>query len=134
MTNDTELCSFPISQLSRLIASQQVSPVEVVQEMLERIDRLEPVLNCYVTVLADRALAAARKAETELEAGDCPGPLHGIPIALKDIIDVAGCPTTASSKILAGRLAERNSESSGGSSGRARSSSARPTCTSSRWA
>ncbi|MHB9091275.1 MAG: amidase family protein, partial [Chloroflexota bacterium] len=98
---DNELVYKPAAALAALIEKKQVSPIQVMRALLERIERLEPILNCYVSVAADAALAAAAAAEREIVAGGYRGPLHGIPVALKDIFDVVGMKTTASSKIMA---------------------------------
>jgi aspartyl-tRNA(Asn)/glutamyl-tRNA(Gln) amidotransferase subunit A len=74
-----------------------VSPVELTRECLARIERLNPKLNAFISVLADSALGDARRAEDELRRGIDRGPLHGIPIALKDLVDTAGTRTTAAS-------------------------------------
>lgn len=108
MTND-ELCLLDASRLGALVRNKDVSPVEVVQAFLSRTERLEPRLNCFVTVLADQALAGARKAEAEIAQGQYRGPLHGLPVALKDIFDVAGVKTTASSRVLANNVAKADS-------------------------
>ena len=85
-----------------------VSPVELTAACLERIERLEPTLNAFITVTADAALDAARRAERELRSGRDRGPLHGIPIALKDHFETAGVRTTAGSKILADHVPARD--------------------------
>ncbi len=89
-----------IAALGRLYASGKLSPVEVTRAMLERIERLDPRLNSYITVTADLALEQARRAETEIRRGYRRGPLHGIPYAAKDIFFTKGIRTTAGSKIL----------------------------------
>jgi aspartyl-tRNA(Asn)/glutamyl-tRNA(Gln) amidotransferase subunit A len=89
------------AELGRRLAARELSPVEVVQELLGRIERLDPGLNSFITVTAERALADARAAEAEIAAGARRGPLHGVPIALKDIFDTAGVRTTCGSQILA---------------------------------
>src|SRR5690606_23779381 len=86
-----------------------LSPVELTESVLARIHAVEGRLSAYVTVTADAALAAAARAEREICAGGLRGPLHGIPMALKDLIDAAGMPTTASSHVRAGHVAERDS-------------------------
>ena len=73
--------------------------------MLDRIERLDPKLNVFIRLDADAAMAAARAAETEISAGRPRGPLHGVPVGIKDIIDVAGLPTTCHSKILIDNVA-----------------------------
>ena len=86
-----------IQQLSRQIRDRAVSPVELTRDCLARIDDLNPKLNAFITVLADSALDQARRAEQEIHSGNYRGPIHGIPIGLKDLIDTAGTRTTAAS-------------------------------------
>lgn len=105
----SEICTLPASQLATLLRKREVSPVELLASVLARIDRYEPKLNCYVSLLREEATAAARLAEAEIRSGDYRGPLHGIPVALKDIYDLAGARTTASSRILADNVARRDS-------------------------
>ena len=81
-----------------------VSPVEVVRAHLARIERLDGTLHAYITVCGDAALEAARAAEAALAAGQPIGPLHGVPIALKDLDDTRGVRTTGGSRILADRV------------------------------
>ncbi len=90
----------PISELSLAIRQGALSPVELVDCCLARIERLDPQVHAFLTVTAERARADARRAEEEISHGIHRGPLHGIPLALKDLIDVAGVPTTAGSRIL----------------------------------
>lgn len=93
------------TEAARAIAARELSPVELVQALLARIERLDPRLNAFLSVDGDAALAAAQAAETEIAAGRTRGPLHGVPFAVKDIIDVAGLPTTGHSKILRDNIA-----------------------------
>jgi aspartyl-tRNA(Asn)/glutamyl-tRNA(Gln) amidotransferase subunit A len=93
-----------VADLVRLIATKEVSPVEVVRGHLDRIAALDGGLRSFITVCADAALDAARAAESDLAAGRPVGPLHGVPIALKDLFDTAGVRTTGGSKILADRV------------------------------
>ena len=93
-----------VAQAAALIAAKRLSPVELVQAYLARIERLNEVLRAYVRVLPDEALAAARAAEAEIAAGRYRGPLHGIPIGLKDIYDTAGVATEGGSKLCLGRV------------------------------
>ena len=86
-------------ELTQLISSKQVSPVQVVEEHINRIQVLEPKLNSYITILADSALKQAKKHEAEIISGVYRGPLHGVPVALKDIFYVTGVPNTYGSKI-----------------------------------
>src|SRR5271157_5914322 len=86
-----------IQQLSRQIRDRAISPVELTRVCLARIENLNPKLNAFIAVLADSALDQARRAEQEIQRGNYRGPLHGIPIGLKDLIDTAGVRTTAAS-------------------------------------
>lgn len=97
-----------IARLGDLYASGAVSPVEVVRDVLGRIERLDPSLNSYVTVVADSALRRAERAEAEIRAGRARGPLHGIPYAAKDLLDTRGIPTTVGSRIMAGNVPGRD--------------------------
>ncbi|MBI4635393.1 MAG: Asp-tRNA(Asn)/Glu-tRNA(Gln) amidotransferase subunit GatA [Candidatus Rokubacteria bacterium] len=90
-----------LTDLARMIATKEVSPVEVVRAHLDRIARLDPTLRAFITVCADGALDAARAAEADLVAGRLRGPLHGVPIGLKDLFDTEGVRTTGGSTILA---------------------------------
>lgn len=94
-----ELIYLSASQLSRLIKKKEISPVEVIEAHLSRIDALEPKLNSFITMLPDRAIAEARQAEKEIQAGRYLGPLHGIPFGLKDLFYVKGVRNTSGSKI-----------------------------------
>src|SRR6266567_5660182 len=88
-----------IAGISELIRKDRVSPVEVTRECLATIERLNPTLNAFITVTAESALAEATQAEKEIQAGHWRGPLHGIPIGLKDLIDTSGVRTTAASAV-----------------------------------
>ncbi|MFJ6552287.1 amidase [Streptomyces luteogriseus] len=98
-----------LTEASRAVRARELSPVELTESVLARIAAVEGRLSAYVTVAADAALAAAARAEREISEGGPRGPLHGIPMALKDLIDAAGMPTTASSRVRAGHLAEHDS-------------------------
>jgi aspartyl-tRNA(Asn)/glutamyl-tRNA(Gln) amidotransferase subunit A len=104
--SDTGLAFASIGEVGKLFRSRKLSPVELTKLMLSRIERLNPKLNAYITVTAELALAQARKAEAELfaprgrQGRRDRGPLHGVPISLKDNIHTAGIRTTAGSKIL----------------------------------
>ncbi len=93
-----------IGEAAPLIESKQLSPVELTEAYLERIDWLDGVLAAYLTLTADRALADAKAAEAEIANGGYRGPLHGVPIGLKDLFDTAGIETTGQSRVLAGRV------------------------------
>ncbi len=99
MSGNLELCRLTIQEAAPLIERRDISPVELTEAFLERIAELNPKLSAYVRVTDDLARVQAAKAEKEIKAGDYKGPLHGAPIALKDIYDTAGIPTTASSHI-----------------------------------
>ena len=90
-----------MADLGRMIATKQISPVEVVRAHLDRISALDGTLRAFITVCADAALEAARAAESELMAGRPVGPLHGVPWAPKDLYSTKGVRTTGGSKILA---------------------------------
>ncbi|WP_097870988.1 amidase [Streptomyces sp. rh34] len=98
-----------LTEASRAVRARELSPVELTESVLTRIAAVEGRLGAYVTVAADTALAAAARAEREIARSGPRGPLHGIPMALKDLIDAAGMPTTASSHVRAGHVAERDS-------------------------
>ena len=89
-----------IAEAGALIAKRELSPVELTQSRLTRIERLDRQLHSFIRVLGEKALAAARSAEAEIIAGRSRGPLHGIPIGLKDIYETKGVPTTGHSKVM----------------------------------
>jgi aspartyl-tRNA(Asn)/glutamyl-tRNA(Gln) amidotransferase subunit A len=99
-----------ILELAPLLRRKEISPLELTQACLDRIEKLNPALNAFITVPADSALAAARAAETEIARGDWRGPLHGIPIALKDLIDTAGVRTTAATERYKDRIPTEDAE------------------------
>jgi aspartyl-tRNA(Asn)/glutamyl-tRNA(Gln) amidotransferase subunit A len=84
-----------IAELAPLLEQKQISPLELTKKCLERIEKLNPALSAFITLCAESALAEARAAEAEIARGQWRGPLHGIPIALKDLIDTAAARTTA---------------------------------------
>jgi len=96
----TDFLGLSIAEIAPLIRNLQLSPVEVTERCLERISQLDPLLNSFITVTSEQAMAEAHLAESELVSGRWRGPLHGVPVALKDLIDVAGVPTTAASNVL----------------------------------
>ncbi|MGA1555123.1 MAG: amidase [Ilumatobacteraceae bacterium] len=97
-----------VVELSAAIRAREVSPVEVTERALARIHELDPALDAFVTVTADRAMAEARAAESAIAAGSWRGPLHGVPYAVKDLFDVAGQPTMAGCSLLTDRIADRD--------------------------
>jgi aspartyl-tRNA(Asn)/glutamyl-tRNA(Gln) amidotransferase subunit A len=98
--NKNELPFLTASQLSKLIETKEVSPVEATEAYLDRIQEVDPKLNSYITVTGEQALDAARQAEHEIAAGQHRGPLHGVPMAVKDQFNTAGILTTGGSSIL----------------------------------
>jgi aspartyl-tRNA(Asn)/glutamyl-tRNA(Gln) amidotransferase subunit A len=98
------------TEIGEAYAARQLSPVELVSALLERISALDPRLHAFVRLDAEAALDAARAAEREIAAGRGRGPLHGVPVGIKDIIDVAGEPTTCHSKILLENVATADAE------------------------
>ena len=108
MTDNTELCSLTIRELASALAAGEASPVEVTEGYLQRIEALEPELNAYICVAADSAMTAARKAEAEIQRDGATSLLHGVPLAHKDIVDVAGMATTCGSQVLAENFADRH--------------------------
>jgi aspartyl-tRNA(Asn)/glutamyl-tRNA(Gln) amidotransferase subunit A len=104
LKSPADLTALSLSDASELVRLRKVSPVELTQACLARVDRLNPTLNAFITVTAEQALSDARTAETEIARGRWRGPLHGIPIGLKDLFDTAGVRTTAGSAVFATRV------------------------------
>jgi amidase len=107
-TDETAMHYWPLAELARRIEAREVSPVEVTRAMLDRIERLDPRLHAYFTVTADHALAAARRAQDEIAAGRYRGPLHGVPVGIKDLCDTAGVRTTAGMRVMRDRVPASN--------------------------
>jgi aspartyl-tRNA(Asn)/glutamyl-tRNA(Gln) amidotransferase subunit A len=105
-----EVTALSLADAGDLLQARKVSPVELTNACLARIERLNPVLNAFITVTAEQALADARAAESEIARGRRRGPLHGIPIALKDLFDTAGVRTTAGSAVFADRVPSEDAE------------------------
>jgi len=99
-----------IGEASELVRKLELSPVELTKNCLERIEKLNPVLNAFITVTVEQALAQARSAEGEILRGRWRGPLHGIPLGLKDLIDTAGVHTTAASALFKDRVPAADAE------------------------
>ena len=92
-------CDQPLHQLATAIETRAVSVAEVVDAAFARVAELDPALRAFTTILADAARLDASRADSEIAAGRYRGPLHGVPVSIKDLIDVAGVPTTAASRV-----------------------------------
>lgn len=102
--NSERLLALSISDISDHLRNRAVSSEELVSSLLERINRINPKTNAYVSVFHGSALRAAKVADEEIRAGNYRGPLHGIPIAVKDIIAVDGTVNSAGSRILSNNV------------------------------
>jgi amidase/aspartyl-tRNA(Asn)/glutamyl-tRNA(Gln) amidotransferase subunit A len=101
---DNDLCFLPATELAERIRRRDLSPVEVTEAYLRRIEARNPVINAYTLVLGDEAMDAARVAEKAVMAGIPLGPLHGVPVGIKDLDDVAGVPTSMASLAVKNRV------------------------------
>ncbi len=106
----SELTALDLAQAGELVRKKEVSPVELTRACLERIEQANPELNAFITVSVDHAQAEARNAEQEIQQGHWRGPLHGIPISLKDLFDTAGVRTTAASALYLDRVPAEDAE------------------------
>ena len=106
--SSTDLCSLSISEASGLIARKEISPTELLAAHLHRIEKIDGRLNSFVTMI-DAATDAARSAEAEIQSGNHRGPLHGIPIALKDLFATKGVRTSAGSRVMRDRVPDADS-------------------------
>lgn len=104
-----ELCYLPATELARLIRAKEISTVEVTDVFLNRIDRLNPTINAYCTVAGDLARQIAKEAEASLMQGNLSGPLHGVPIAIKDLTPTAGVRTTYGSVVFQDNVPTKDS-------------------------
>ena len=109
MSDNDDLAFTSTTELRALIASGEVSPVEVTELYLDRIDRLDSRLNSYLTVSADHAIDSAREAEAAVARGDALGPLHGVPISIKDLELTRGIRTTGGSLAFQDRVPDEDS-------------------------
>ena len=109
-SNTTNITSLTIQDASEQLRKKRLSPVELTKACLTRIEQLNPTLNAFITITSDSALATAREAEAEIQRGHWRGPLHGIPIALKDLFDTAGVRTTAASGVFKDRVPTQDAE------------------------
>jgi aspartyl-tRNA(Asn)/glutamyl-tRNA(Gln) amidotransferase subunit A len=105
----TDLAWMPATELAALIRSGALSPVELMRATLDRIERSQPELNAFITIAADRAMDAARAAEAAVRRGDQLGPLHGLPVAVKDLVPTAGIRTTWGSLIFRDHVPDTDS-------------------------
>lgn len=96
----------PATEMAAAIRSKKLSPVEVTRALLERIDAINPSLNAYCLVTPEMATAAAKDAEAAVMRGDALGPLHGVPVSIKDLFDVKGLPTTKGSLLYKDKIAD----------------------------
>ena len=110
LAQSTDPTDLSIAEVYRLIRAGALSPLDLVGAYFERIRRLDRRLNAFITLTEERAVARARELETELAHGNWRGPLHGIPIALKDNIDTAGVLTTAASAVFADRIPDEDAQ------------------------
>src|SRR3984893_12987745 len=102
--------SLSLADAAQLVRHKKISPVELTQACLSRIEKLNPRLNAFITVSAESALAAAGSAEAEINRDAWKGPLHGIPVAVKDLLDTAGVRTTAGSALFKDRVPQQDAE------------------------
>ena len=105
---DRSLCYLSLAQASRLLASRRLSPVELTRAVLKRIEELQPSLNAFTVVLAEQALAEARRAERAIVQGKRRSPLHGVPVSVKDIYDMRGLQTSCGSKVMHDHVARED--------------------------
>ena len=99
-----------LTNVSELLRQRKVSSVELVTECLGRIDRLNPPLRAFITVTADQALTEAKRADADLADGNWKGPLHGVPVGIKDFFDTAGVRTTAGFAAFENRVPKKDAE------------------------
>ena len=105
-----DVTALSLAEAADELRGKRLSPVELTRACLARIESLDPSLNAFITVTAESALATAREAEAEIHHGRWRGPLHGVPIALKDLFDTAGVRTTAGSAVFANRVPTEDAE------------------------
>jgi aspartyl-tRNA(Asn)/glutamyl-tRNA(Gln) amidotransferase subunit A len=101
---------YSVAELSEQVRSKTISPVQILEACLSRIEALNPRLNAFITIFATESRKLARQAEQEIEAGRSRGPLHGIPVAFKDFYDTAGSRTTAAFEPFTNRVPARDAE------------------------
>ena len=108
--SNSDLLRMTIAELAPKIQNKEVSPVELTEAALAEADRLQPRLNSFITILHEQAIDQARESEAAISRGEYRGPLHGIPIGLKDNLATAGITTTVGSKVLADHVPEEDAE------------------------
>jgi aspartyl-tRNA(Asn)/glutamyl-tRNA(Gln) amidotransferase subunit A len=104
-----DICELNLTELCKLLAARELSSSEAVNAALNRLELLESKLNAFITVTGEQAIAEAKKADDEIARGRYRGPLHGVPVTIKDLFETAGVRTTAGSKILADWIPETDS-------------------------
>ena len=105
-----DVTELTIQDASEQLRKKRISPVELTKACLNRIEQLNPTLNAFITIMSDSALSTAREAEAEIQRGHWRGPLHGVPIALKDLVDTAGVRTTAASGVFKDRIPAQDAD------------------------
>ena len=110
LADSGDLAGLTLKQASELLRRKAASPVDLTRACLKRIETYNPTLNAFITVTGEQALATAREMEAEQRRGKWRGPLHGIPIALKDNIDTAGVRTTAASELFKDRVPSEDAD------------------------
>src|SRR5258708_1060019 len=108
--DDESLCKLTIADPTRMIRAKQITATALIQSCIQRAKIYNPKVNAYITLMADGALAEAGRLDAEAKAGKFRGPLHGIPIALKDNIDTAGVRTTGGSAVYDDRFPDTDAE------------------------
>ena len=103
-----DLCDLPLLDVAERIRTRQISPVEVTERVLARIEVLDGTLNAFITVLSEQAGHEAQEAEREILAGHYRGPVHGVPISIKDLFATNGIRTTAGSRVLADHVPDHD--------------------------
>src|SRR5436190_11408619 len=96
-----------IVEFGRQLRAGDITSEQITEQCLQRIEAGNPRLNAFITVMADDARRRARQADADLAAGRDRGPLHGVPLSVKDLFDIRGVPTTAASRVREGHIADR---------------------------
>ena len=104
-----DICGLNLTELSKLLAARELSSSEAIEAALSRLERLDGKLNAFITVPGEQVIAEAKKADDEIAGGRYRGPLHGVPVTIKDLFETAGVRTTGGSKIFADWIPERDS-------------------------